>query len=77
LLLKKYRHFKRFIYVCCGISSILVIGTFFLFETKNIYYLLLGTSLIGFFMAPQTATFYEFACESVFPIGEGSAVAFL
>lgn len=64
-----------------GICSLGGGGALFLFMlmlyTESIYLCAIGSGIIGLFFLPMIPTLLEFACESVFPIGEGSTVGFL
>ena len=44
---------------------------------SNMYIVVLLAAFVGFFFIPMIPTLLEFACETVFPIGEGTAVGFL
>ncbi|KAL4478634.1 hypothetical protein ABPG74_006869 [Tetrahymena malaccensis] len=75
--LNKYKKYKYQM----GIYMIGGTGCMFLFQlvlyTKSIYLAVGSAAIVGLFFVPLIPAFLEFACESVFPIGEGSAVGFL
>ncbi|KAL4470886.1 hypothetical protein ABPG72_005920 [Tetrahymena utriculariae] len=75
--LNKYKKYKYQM----GIYMIGGTGCMFLFQlvlyTKSIFLAVGSAAIVGLFFVPLIPAFLEFACESVFPIGEGSAVGFL
>lgn len=48
-----------------------------MFYTEKLFLVVISTGIVGIFFLPMIPIILEFACESVFPIGEGSTVGFL
>lgn len=77
LLLKKYKFFKWTLMVLSAATMVALVGLMFILRFESLALLILFMSFIGLFILPMAPTFYEYACELIFPIGEGSAVGFL
>lgn len=64
-----------------GICSLGGLGALFfvliMLYSRNIFLVVMSMGVVGLFFLPMIPTILEFACESVFPIGEGSTVGFL
>lgn len=75
--LKKSKIFKRFTVGCIVCSACCIAVSTVLYEAKSMVLTLIGSAILGFFAFPITPALYEYACELVFPIGEGSAVGFM
>lgn len=75
--LNKYKKYKLHmaIYAIGGSGGLLLFLC--LLFTEDIVLSLLGACVLGLFLVPMVPAILEFACESVFPIGEGSTVGIL
>ena len=71
---KRFRTFIKYSGVASALIIFLNIGTL---SSEKLFALLIGACLMGYFYSPLVPAIYEYACESVYPIGEGNAVGFL